>query len=480
MLDIKDLILQLSEDDYDAFHEMLSSSKAEKSQKLLQHIRENTLDDKEIINELEVNSTAFYTLRSRLNDKLQDFMLKKVKGPKLEILEKVNNLDHILFSYPQKQAISIVEKLQEEMRKFDQPIYLLKIFTALKKLYLNSGNHYLYSQYFNQHITFLIDYDKNEDLMAELVHTIGEHMLSRDPVEVEKMHIIMQQIEELNSSYKDASRFYIIRSIAQIHYQIYLSEAEQQMDLEPVENIFQRAYQIIDDHSEDTFYSNLRLLFDYLSYEYYNKYGIRKKAQEYYLVVDEELPRFLNSYRYYAVPTMFLQSRMQQQLSGEELGRILAQNDTLNQQYDVSKDDVVNYTNFKMYLAACYFRAGDIDSSNHHLNELRNDVSFKNYPHAEIELKLMLATNYMLQNELELSNSLVKSVSRKISSLDYFDYPNVKTYRKLLQQALRNPTNERKGRMNMLINEFRLNNQNSYAILAMLGIDERFPEKLLP
>lgn len=479
MLDIKDLILQLSEQDYIAFNEMLEESKAEKSQRLLHFIRQDNMDDKDIIDSLEVNSTAFYTLRSRLNDKLQDYLLEKVQGPRLEILEKVNNLDHILFHYPQKQATSIVEKLQAELTRFDQPIYLLTIYSALKKLHRNSPNEYQFSQFFNQHITFVIDYDKNEDLLSELLQTIGMHTLSRDPMLFMKLHIIMQQIEEHNAGYATSPRFFITRAIAAAHYQIYLSEEDQQVDLDSVEDLFARAYEIINKNQQDIFFGNLKLLFDYLSFEYYAKYGIRKKIQEYREVLEDEYIRFLNSYSYYAIPSMLLLRMLKVAQPEETAEAILVRNAALQQQYDISKDDPINFINFYMYLAASHHKIGEYEQSNQHLMTLRNELSFKPYPHAEISLKLLLATNYLMMKEEELANSLIKSVGRKLGSLDYYDYPNVKLYRRILQQALKHPTKDRKLKMIGMVHEFKLLNDNTYSILDMLQLDDVFVNRLL-
>lgn len=479
MLDIKDLILQLSPHDFEQFDQMLEESKAEKSIRLLHYIRENEMDDKAIIEALDVNSTAFYTLRSRLNDKLQEFLLQKVQGPKLDILEKVNNLDHILFNYPQKQATSIVEKLQDELVRFDQPIYLLKIYSALKKLHRNGHNEYQFSQLFNQHITFVIDYDKNEELLAELLETIGQHHLSRDPLMLDKLHIIMQQMEEHNSGYENSSRFFIIRAIASIYYQIYLPEESQQVELEPVEDLFSKAYEVIRAHQQDIFFSNLKLLFDYLSFEYYTKYGIRKKVNEYFILVEEETTRFLNSYNYYAIPSMLLLTMLRMPMQEDGLEKLKQRNEELLQRYDISRDDPVNFINFYLYLAVSYFKLEDFERSNQYLNDLRNEISFKNYPHAELEVKLLMGTNYLMLKEYELCNSLIKSVGRKLSNLEYYDYPNAKIYRRILQQALKTPTKDRRLKMIGLAHEFKMLNKSHYSLLTTMEIDDVFVTKLL-
>lgn len=478
MLDIRELILQLTDEDFISFERTLDESKAEKSQRLLQLIRENKLSDKAIIDELEVNSTAYYTLRSRLNDKLQEFLLQKVKGPKLEILEKVNNLEHILFHYPQKQAINIIQKLESELKKFDHPIYLIRVYGALKKLTQNTSQYYTYSQLYNQHITFLIDFDKCEDLLAEMLHTISQHYMSREPEFIDRMHIITEQLVEQTTTYQDSNRFYIIRAIISVYYQLYLDEDEQRVDLEPTENILQHVQELIKEHSEDNFYTNLKLLFDYLSFEYYHKYGIRKKEQEYFWVVNDDLLRFLNSYNYYAIPSLFLMSKLERAITTDEKAALYQENQDLMEQYEPAEDDAINFINFHYYLAIGAYYVGDYEQSNEWLNRLRNALSFKSYPHVEIQVKFLLAINYLFQKEYELSASFLKSIGRKVTNLMHYDYPNAKILRKMLLSALKSPSSDRKSKLLGLLHEFQAANQGTFTILKNLEINEDFIDQI--
>lgn len=474
MLDIRELILQLTDEYYESFAQTLDENKAEKSQRLLQLIREDELSDKDIIDDLEVNSTAYYTLRSRLNDKLQEFLLEKVKGPKLDLLEKVNNLEHILFNYPQKQAINIIQKLESELKRYDHPIYLIRIYSALKKLSQNTSNYYTYSQLYNQHITFLIDFDKCEDLLAEMLHTIGQHFLSRQPEYLDRLHIIIEQMLEQSSHYQDSNRFYLIKSIVSIYYQLYLGEDEQEVDLEPAENILQRVQEMINEHKADNFYTNLKLLFDYFSFEYYHKYGIRKKEQEYFLVVNEDLLRFLSSYNYYAVPSLFLMSKLDRAVTEEERESLAKENQTLLESYEPSEDDAINFINFHYYLAISAYYVKDYEGSNHWLNKMRNSISFKQYPHAEIQIKFLLSINYFFLNELELSSSFLKSIGRKISNLVYHDYTNAKILRKIILAGMKSPSTGQKPKLLSMMHEFKGANIGNYAILKNLEVNEDF------
>ena len=69
MAKLKNIVKQLSEEDYQAIYESLNESNAEKSAYLLQSMREKHQSDAKIMEELEVNTNAYYTLRSRLNQR---------------------------------------------------------------------------------------------------------------------------------------------------------------------------------------------------------------------------------------------------------------------------------------------------------------------------------------------------------------------------------------------------------------------------
>jgi len=76
MAKLKNIIKQLSEKDYKEIYDSLMESNAEKSAYVLKSLRERQLSDSKIMVELEVNANAYYTLRSRLNQKIEEHLLR--------------------------------------------------------------------------------------------------------------------------------------------------------------------------------------------------------------------------------------------------------------------------------------------------------------------------------------------------------------------------------------------------------------------
>ena len=98
MAKLKNIIKQLSPEDYEAIYNQLMSSNAEKSAYLLKFMREKQLSDSKVMEQLDVNTNAYYTLRSRLNQKIEEYLLQQMESPRTDLLKKVANITEILFT----------------------------------------------------------------------------------------------------------------------------------------------------------------------------------------------------------------------------------------------------------------------------------------------------------------------------------------------------------------------------------------------
>jgi hypothetical protein len=93
MAKLKNIVKQLSEKDFKTIHDSLIESNAEKSAYLLKSLRERQLSDNKIMAELEVNANAYYTLRSRLNLKIEEYLMQQLESPRTDVLRKVANVN---------------------------------------------------------------------------------------------------------------------------------------------------------------------------------------------------------------------------------------------------------------------------------------------------------------------------------------------------------------------------------------------------
>ena len=113
------------------------------------------------------------------------------------------------------------------------------------------------------------------------------------------------------------------------------------------------------------------------------------------------------------------------------------------------------------------------------MNDIRNNVSLKNYPHADMELRLFLALNYIMSGEAEMSNSLLKSINRKVKSIDYHDYENLKILRKIIQNGSKMPSRERLQKTQQLAHEYERINKGTYQLLEGLELNDELIKKMI-
>ncbi|MEQ8575960.1 MAG: hypothetical protein RIB63_17975, partial [Fulvivirga sp.] len=119
MAKLKNIIKQLSLKDYEAIYTSLIESNAEKSAYLLQSMRERSLSDNKVMAELDVNTNAYYTLRSRLNQKIEEHLLQQMESPRTDILKKVANINEIIFTKKKAIAVATLKKLEKELLDYD-------------------------------------------------------------------------------------------------------------------------------------------------------------------------------------------------------------------------------------------------------------------------------------------------------------------------------------------------------------------------
>jgi hypothetical protein len=155
------------------------------------------------------------------------------------------------------------------------------------------------------------------------------------------------------------------------------------------------------------------------------------------------------------------------------------QNQVALSNYEPDKNDIPNYINFAKYMATSAFYAKKYQEAVQILNGLINDISFKNYPHSEIEIKLLLALNYSMINKYDPATSLLRSITRKIRELDdEMGYENALIFYKILSLQMSSSARQVEQKIAQLFSKFELLNQKSNRMLEYIKIDESFIKSL--
>ncbi len=477
MIKFKSIVLQLKEDEYSDLCQQFVETKADKYLRLLKLYRENKYNDEEIQNMLDVNTSAYYTLKSRLFDKIQDFLTNNMSTPIIDLLRKVANIPTLIYDTHRDTAIAILSKLESELQNYDMPYELSSVYSALKKLHIHSPKYYEYTQLYNKHLAYTIALDKAEDLLNTFMKAVGEYYASRNKSQIEYLSLIKQEMNNICSLY-ESHHLQVYKDMTDVTFALYVPNPDALKDDDPVEDILARMEKTFNTYSKDNNYQHLQLVYQNLAFEYYHKLNLTKKAAKFFDEVDKKLPSFL-LYNHCCFTTHFLISKVERAI---ELGieeQLYDDNEDNIPNYEPDTADIPNYINWAKYSAICAFYSKKYQEAVQTLNGLINDISFKNYPHSEIEIKLLLALNYSMINKYDPATSLLRSVTRKIRELnDEMGYENALIFYKILSLQMSSSARQVDQKITQLFAKFELLNQKSNRMLEYIKVDESFIKTL--
>ena len=434
MAKLKNIIKQLSEGDYDSIYNSLMESNAEKSAFLLKYMREKQLSDNKIMEELDVNTNAYYTLRSRLNQKIEEYLLKQMESPRTELLKKVANIIEIIFTKKQAIAIATLKKLERELLEYDLSNELTIVYKNLKKLHINSSDYFNYSQLYNRHVAYMLAVDKAEDMLADYFKKFGVYALSGDETDKFSLTLINNEMSNVANMYQ-SHRLRVYQSCMSIFHRLFVEEDKTTDNLEPVEDVLEYVTGIFKMYESDSIYYHLTLVFEYLKLEYYTHYKVYKKAEKFYEDVNESSAILLSNYNLFTYSAQFLATKLDRAFRMGTQKQLYEENEALFDNFEYDQENIALYVNYVTYRALCCYYADKYSEASKWLNDLLNDLSLKRFPYATIEIKSILALQYCLMNEMDLFNQLVNSIQRQIRILGKDDCRHIVSFLKIMKMA---------------------------------------------
>lgn len=463
----------MKEESFNSLSSQLKENKADKFHALLVHFRENQLTDEEIAENLKVNSNAYYTLKSRLYNKIQEFLTSNLSGPKADLLKSVANIPNLIFDTPRDTAMAVLTKLEKDLVEFDMPYELTNVYNALKKLHIHSPKYYEYTQLYNKHVAYTIALDKAEDLLANFHKNLGDYYASRDKALLEVLWLIKKEMTNLCRLY-DSHHLTVYGNILNISFALFVPLPQAVENDDPVEDILAATEDILKTYPKDVTYQHLVTALNFLSFEYYHHLKLYKKEAQYFEAVNSRLSSFL-LYNFCAFTSQFLISKIERYNQLNDEGKLYEENQQQLNDYTPDESDVPNYINYIKYLAAGAFHAKKYSESVALLNKLLNDISFKNYAHSEIEVKLFLALSYSMINKYDPAHSVIRSASRKIREMsEEMDYENATVFIKILSLQMDSNSKSAEEKLIALRNKFQLLNQGNTRMLEYLKLSDDF------
>ncbi|HYF67780.1 MAG TPA: hypothetical protein VD884_06585 [Ohtaekwangia sp.] len=474
MAKLKNIIKQLSEKDFKAIYDSLIESNAEKSAYLLRSLRERQLSDNKIMTELDVNANAYYTLRSRLNLKIEEFLMGQLESPRTDVLRKVANINEVLFTKKRAISVATLKKLEKELLDYDLANELTVIYKSLKKLNIHSPDYFQYSQLYNRHVAYMLAVDKAEDLLADYFKKYGDYMLNGGEVEKLGLSLLMKEMQNVGKLY-ESHRLYVYHSAMYIFHRLFVEvDDNMQQDGESIEDIFDKVQKIFESYHLDSIYYHLNLVFEFLKLEYYNHYKVYRQAEKYYEEVNDACANLLVNYSTFTFPSQFLMSKLERHLrTGTEV-ELYAENESIFLDYEIDMQDIPKHIIYVVYRAISSYYMGKFDEAAKMINGLLNDVSLKKYPYAQLEIKTLLALQYTLMRDFELFNQLSNSIQRQIRLFGKDSCENIQLFLKVLKIATSEAKKEKAKKIMGVIPKLSTINVNYFAPTKLIKLDEKF------
>jgi hypothetical protein len=476
---LKDIIKQLSEKDFKEIYDSLVESNSEKSIYLMKAMREKELVDSKMIAELEVNANAYYTLRSRLHQKIEEHLLQQMESPRTDILRKVANINEVLFTKKKTISIATLKKLEKELLDYDLASELTVVYKSLKKLHINSPEHFQYSQLYNRHVAYMLAVDKAENLLTDYFKKYGSYHLSGGEMEKLGLTLLLKEIQSVAKLY-ESHRLYVYQSLMLIFHRLFVeSDDSLQQEGEAIEDIFAHIRKIFEAYSLDPLYFHLNLVFEFLKLEYYNHYKVYRQAEKYFEEVNDAAPNLLVNYTYLTFPIQFFISKLQRSLRLGTERELCAENERVFADIEEDPMDAPAHVIYVVYRALGYYYSEKYEEAAKWINNLLNEVAFKKYPFAQVEIKALLALLYCLIGDIELFKGQFGSVTRQIRTFEKEEEcANVVVFLKMLRIATSESKTEKPRKIAALIPKFNEARVTYFSPTALVKMDDVFVKKL--
>ena len=408
MIKLKQVILQLSDASYQQLEESLLKTKADNFFTLLKEYRKGSLSDKEIVETLGVSSNSFYVLKSRLYDKIQEHFSLDVFTDRESLVKELLQVQEICFTKPRETAIAFLHKLEKELLKYDLHNDLMIVYSALKKMHLYSEKYFYYSQLFNKHAGLGLSLEKAEEILGNFNRMLGQYNFSRSRQVLDTLLFLKLEITNLYSL-NSSRQIEIIRNMMDLQLMLFCFETTENS----AEELLQSTRKVFAELPETAAEKKWEVVLDYLCFEYYFSKNELKTAGQYYEKVNAVFTTLL-LYNNIGLTSRFLISKIrfcdETQQCGD-LDSTAASKELLHDSGDLHAKVLMD-----IYTAMLYLDQKKIREGINILNELLNTVSFKDFFHESIDVKLTLAYFYLLQKDYDLVDITTKGMARKIKT----------------------------------------------------------------
>lgn len=464
---LKKVVEHLTSEQYETLHKELEDNRGEKFLRLLELCREPGMDDTELRKGIGINQAAFYTLKSRLYDKVQQFLFRTASDDRADLLKNISSIPFLVNRAPRETAISMLEHLEAELKRLDMPSELISVYNALKKLHVNSPRYYDYQQLYNKNVAYALALDKAEEVCSLFTRELGGWQLSHDPQKKEILSLYLKEIGNYSRLY-DSHRLSVTRMIMSVCYALFASDdGEIPETEETVEDQLKQLQVIFEKHDTDRQYRLLSIAWHFMNFEYYHRLGLHKNGTASLEKVNAETENLLRL-NHTCPAAAFLVSKAERSVL---FAPVTSENEM---RFEPDPEDAFSFFNMLLGNAAESFILQEYNAAAAHLNNLLNGMSFKNYPFAECQVKLFLGLNLLLAGKTEAAEVVIRSITRKLAGEDFsLRFAPAHAFARLVKTALNDSSSQKRTKTEQAYIAFRQSNNGPDAMLKFVVLDDK-------
>ena len=147
-------------------------------------------------------------------------------------------------------------------------------------------------------------------------------------------------------------------------------------------------------------------------------------------------------------------------------------------EFESDVNDVPNHMVYVSYRALSCYYAKKLDEAAHWLNQLLNEVSFKKYPYAQLEIKILLALIYCLTGEVDLFQQLMNSIQRQIRLFGKKNCDHLYLYSKILKISISSSQKDKPEKIKSLAEKIRQYHFVSFTPTLLINLDDKLIGRL--
>jgi hypothetical protein len=391
--------------------------------------------DPKVKQELGLSANAYSTLRSRLHKKVQDYLVTQIDGPKTDVLKKVLSIDELMFTQNHSIALATLKKLEKELISHDLSYELTIVYKYLKKLHLNSPEYFHYSKQYNKHVAYRLALDKAEDILAQYFRAYSYYHVMSDASKEVELKALFEEMTNVCALYQ-SHRMFVYHSVLQIFHSLFVDEnAPDTYALQPVEDVLREAEAIFANYEFDSVYRHLHVLVDYVNFEYYLKFGVKRKAQAILSRLDASIPHLLLHYGNYTFPAQVLESKLKMLIGSPEVEDLHYQNMEQFEGYRDVTGSIPAKIVYYVYRALSSYYRSRYSEAYKWLFELTNEVNFKEHHRISLEVKCLTAFLKFMQKDDDLFKQNLASAQRLLRLMGKEEAGHLTHFVKLLSVA---------------------------------------------